>query len=99
MIQHQRQSDQALLWMREKLNKVLNKGVSPADIRLQMTKDVDQANRKWRIERQPHERALPPVDWSITIADVYPYKDDPQKYCTWVERWARATLLEMKFEG
>lgn len=99
MTQHQRYSDQALLWMRDTLEKVLNKGVSASDIRLRMTNDVDQANRKWKIERQPHEQALPPVDWSITIADVYLYKDDPQKYCTWVERWARATLLEMKFEG
>lgn len=95
MIQHQRHSDQALSWMRDTLDEVLNKGVSASDIRLRMTSDVDQANRKWKIERQPHEQALPPADWSITIADVYPYKDDPQKYCT----WARATLLEMKFEG
>ena len=95
MIQHQRYSDQALLWMQQNLRDVLENGVDPSEIRVQMTYDVDQAKRQWKIERQPDERELPHINWSITIADVYQHKDDPVSYCTWVEKWARATLEEM----
>ncbi len=96
MIQHQRYSDRALIWMKEKLDAVLNKGVPPERIRLQMASDVDQTTRGWKIERQPDEREVPKVEWSVTIADVYQYKDNPINYCTWVKRWARATLKEMR---
>jgi hypothetical protein len=46
MIQHQRNSDPALIWMQEKLSDVLENGVVPSDIRLQMTSDVDQGKRQ-----------------------------------------------------
>ncbi|MDO9086411.1 MAG: DUF5946 family protein [Anaerolineaceae bacterium] len=95
MIQHLRYSDPALVWMQEKLSDVLENGVYPSEIRLQMTSDMDQAKRAWKIERQPGERELPHINWSITIADVYPHKDDPVSYCAWVEKWARATMEEM----
>ena len=95
MIQHHRYSDQALIWMQKKLRDVLENGVNPSEIRLQMTSEVDQGKRDWKIERQPDERELPPIPWSITVADVYKHKDDPVSYCDWVERWARATLEEM----
>ncbi len=69
MIQHQRYSDPALLWMQKALRDVLENGVNPSEIRLQMTSDVDQSNRDWKIERQPGEPKLPHIAWSITIAD------------------------------
>jgi len=97
MIQHNRYSDPALVWMKKKLEDVLNKVVSPAEIRVQMTRDADQTTRGWKIERQPHERELPQVEWSVTIADVYQHKGDPRSYCSWVERWAKATVLEIRF--
>lgn len=97
MIQHQRYSDPALQWIQQTLRNVLENGVDPSEIRLQMTSDVDQGKRDWKIERQPAERELPPIKWSITIADVYQHKDNPIDYCIWVENWARATLNEMKF--
>ena len=98
MIQHQRYSDRALELMKIKLDEVVNKGVSPADIRLQMNQDVDQSNRGWKIERQSRERDLPHIHWSITIANVFQHKDDPVSYCDWVVKWAKATLLEMRIE-
>jgi hypothetical protein len=69
MIQHQRYSDPALVWMQQTLRDVLENGVDPSDIRLQMTSEVDQGKRDWKIERQPGERELPHITWSITIAD------------------------------
>jgi hypothetical protein len=92
MIQHQRYSDPALVWMQQALRDVLENGVDPSDIRLQVTSDVDQGQRDWKIERQPDELKLPYIDWSITIADVYLHREDPASYCTWVEKWARSTL-------
>ena len=92
MIQHQRYSDPALVWMQQTLRDVLENGVDPSDIRLQVTSDVDQGQRDWKIERQPDELKLPYIDWSITIADVYLHREDPASYCTWVEKWARSTL-------
>ena len=41
MIQHQRYSDQALIWMQKNLREVLENGASPSDIRFQMTSKVD----------------------------------------------------------
>ena len=76
MIQHQRYSDPALLWMQHTLRDVLENGVNPSEIRFQMSSEVDQGKRDWKIERQPHERELPHIHWSITIADVYQHKDD-----------------------
>ncbi len=98
MIQHQRYSDPALIWMQENLREVLENGASPSDIRFQMSTNVDQGKRNWKIERQHDEPELLYIDWSITIADVYKHKDDPVSYCTWVEKWARATLEEMKYQ-
>ena len=99
MIQHQRYSDPALAWMQQNLREVLENGVSPIEIRTQMTSTLDQKKRGWKVERQPDEPKLPHIEWSITIADVYSYKDDPASYCTWVEKWARTTLVEMRIEG
>jgi hypothetical protein len=82
--------------MQEKLRDVLEKGVSPEVIRIQMSNEVDQGKRDWKIERQPGERKLTIIHWSITIADVYQHKNDPVSYCDWVERWARATFKEIK---
>ena len=96
MIQHQRYSDPALLWMQQTLRNVLENGVDPSEIRLQMSSEVDQGKRDWKIERQPGERELPPINWSITIADVCQHKDNPTDYCTWVEKWARKTFEEMQ---
>jgi len=95
MIQHQRYSNPALAWMQQNLRDVVENGVSPTDIRTLMTSTVDQKKRGWKVERQPDEPKLPHIDWSITIADVYPHKDDPLSYCSWVEHWAEATLEEM----
>lgn len=95
MIQHHRYSDQALIWMQKNLRDVLENGVNPSEIRLQMTSEEDQGKRGWKIERQPDERELPSIDWSITFADVYLHKEDPVSYCAWVEGWARATMEEM----
>lgn len=95
MIQHQRYSDPALIWMQKALHDVLENGVNLSEIRLQMTSEVDQGKRDWKIERQPDEPELPHIVWSITIADVYQHKYDPVSYCAWVEKWARATLEEM----
>jgi len=46
MIQHQRYSDPALVWMQQTLRDVLENGVDPSDIRLQVTSDVDQGKRQ-----------------------------------------------------
>lgn len=69
MIQHQRYSDPALVWMQQTLRDVLENGVDPSDIRLQVTSDVALGKRQWKIERQPREPALPHINWTITIAD------------------------------
>lgn len=95
MIQHQRYSDPALRLMQQALHDVLENGVNLSEIRVHMTSDVDQGKCDWKIERQPSEPKLPHINWSITIAVVYQHKNDPVDYCTWVEKWARATLAEM----
>jgi hypothetical protein len=63
MIQHQRYSNPALVWMQQNLREVLENGVSPTEIRTQMTTTVDQKKRGWKVERQSDELKLPSIDW------------------------------------
>lgn len=95
MIQHNRYSDAALVWMRDTLAAHLDGGLSPQEIRRAMGLTAASDQRAWKVLRQPGERPLPAVAWSLTIADVARGAHDATAYCALIRRWARATLAEM----
>jgi len=96
MIQHRRYSDAALVWIEQTLRANLEDGVEAGQIRRQAARETDQGRRAWKIIRQPDARPLPPIDWSMTIADVARGYQDAGSYRDLVKRWAAATLKEMK---
>ena len=101
MIQHRRYSNDGLAWIAQKLRETLEQGVSPAEIRRQVTREVGQAQRGWKVTRQPGEPPLPRIAWSMTIADVdagcraASGAPDPARYRDLIHQWARVTLSEM----
>ncbi len=95
MIQHNRYSDSALLWMRDTLAAHLDGGLSPQEIRRGMGITAANDQRAWKVLRQPDEHLLPAVAWSVTIADVAHAYHGAAGYCAQIRRWARATLNEM----
>jgi hypothetical protein len=96
MIQHRRYSDEGLVWIEKTLRDVLVSGVPLDEIRRLAGKETDQGKRAWKVTRQPGERELPKIAWSMTIVDVASNYQDAATYCQLVRRWSRATLEEMR---
>jgi len=96
MIQHRRYSDEALIWIEQKLHDYFERGFPVDQIRHRAEIETDQARRAWKVIRQADAPPLPEIAWSMTIVDVAANYQDAQSYCELVERWARTTLHEMK---
>lgn len=95
MIQHGRYSDEALTWIEQQLREHLEHGVPVQHIRQKAARQTQQRGRTWKVTRPKGAAALPHVAWSMTIVDIVPALQDPDRYCQEVERWARNTLQEM----
>jgi hypothetical protein len=96
MIQYGRYSDEALLWIRDKLRAHLE-GSLPVDvIRRQAGRETGQAKRTWPVIRVPDARPLTKIAWTMTIADVAAGYRDAASDCALVKRWASITVQEMQ---
>ncbi|MCE1253403.1 MAG: DUF5946 family protein [Anaerolineae bacterium] len=95
MIQHNRYSDEALVWMERQLHDFLHEGKSVNQIRARTGREVQQNKRSWRMSRQEGDRCLAKVNWSMNILDVARAYADAESYCTLITRWAELTLHEM----
>ena len=94
-IQHQGYSQAALAWIAEHLLRALQG--EPVDrIRTAAQSAEDQRFRTEKIERQPQEPQLEPVNWRMTILDVYVHMQDAESYCLWIRRWAQAVYEDMQ---
>ncbi len=96
MLQHKRYSDPALGWIEEKIRLVLDAGQDGQQVTRRMAKETSQAQRTWKVLRQPGDPPLPDIAWSMTIADVAARYTDAESYCTLIRQWARVTIDEMK---
>jgi hypothetical protein len=96
MIQHGLYSDEALVWIAQKLRATLEEGLPAEKIRRQAAREAGPGARTWKVTRQPGARPLPKIAWSMTIVDVAAHYQDAIRYCTAVTRWARSTLQEMQ---
>lgn len=95
MIQHQRYSDTALVWIEAQLRAHLA-GTSPEYIRRQAQTQVDSTGRSWKIQRTADDRTLPAIAWSMTIVDVYERYADAASYCALIRAGAQTVLTEMQ---
>jgi hypothetical protein len=96
MIQHRRYSDPGLVWIADKLRLFLEEGVATADIRQMASKEAGNETRTWKVTRRPDEPPLPPIAWSMTIADVANRYTDAASYREQITAWAQVTLREMQ---
>ncbi len=96
MIQHGRYGDEALKWIERQLRAYLEEGLPVEQIRKQGARQTGQAERTWKVTRQPEAPLLPKIAWSMTIADVAANYRDAGSYCELVRQWARVTLREMQ---
>jgi hypothetical protein len=96
MLQHERYSDEALVWTQATLKAYFDEELTAPQIRQRAAQTANRANRTWKVTRRADERPLPKVAWSMTIADVAQSTRDSEMYCEQVRRWARTTLTQME---
>jgi len=96
MIQHGQYSDDALIWMEQRLRDYLEKGLSSEQIRRRAMKETDQGKRDWIVTRRPGDPPQRQIAWSMTIVDVALRVKDAESYRESVKEWAHITLREMK---
>lgn len=96
MVQHKRYSDDALVWIEQKLRDYFEKGMSAAAIRDQAGREAAQNKRSWKVERRSTEKTLPDVEWKKRITDVKFAEGDAEAYCREITTWARTTLDDMQ---
>lgn len=95
-IQHGRYSDEALVWIAQKLQAYLDEGISTGQMRRQDAQEIAQDKRIWKVTRRPSEPPQAKIAWSKTIVNVASKYRDAESYRDLVKQWARATLQEMK---
>lgn len=96
MVQHKRYSDEALVWIEQKLRDYLEKGLSTEEIRDQAGRDADQTKRSWKVGRRQTEKNLPDVNWKKRITDVKFSEGDSEAYRREITAWAKSTLDDMQ---
>ena len=101
MIQHGRYSTEGLAWIQQQLRAHLEENVPVEHIRRKAGREANQANRTWKVTRQPGKPPLPKIAWSMTITDIESGcldetgLPDAVRYCALIREWAHATLKEM----
>jgi hypothetical protein len=93
MIQHNKYSEDALVWIKERLREFLEKGIPIETIRQQAKMETDQSKRSWRVTSKRTDRIR--IHWSMTIMDVAAQYHDAESYCRLIRQWAEKTLADM----
>ncbi|BCL79383.1 hypothetical protein ccbrp13_18480 [Ktedonobacteria bacterium brp13] len=96
MIQHERYSQEALVWIQSTLRIYLEKELTGQQLRQLAAKGTVSATRTWKVIRQADAPSLPKIAWSMTITDVAQSIHDAERYCEQVKQWAHTTLRQME---
>jgi Family of unknown function (DUF5946) len=96
MIQHERYSEEALIWTKATLRAYFDEHLTAYQLRQRAAQATNRATRTWKVTRRADALLLPKVAWTMTIVDVAQSIQDPEKYCEQVRRWAGATLQQME---
>jgi hypothetical protein len=98
LIQHERYSDEALVWAQSMLRVHLDEHLTEQQLLLSLRREGKHQNarsRTWKFNRASDARPLPKVVWPLTIVDVAQYLSNVEAYDERVKQWARATLQHM----
>jgi hypothetical protein len=76
--------------MRNLLQKFVQDGIRPADVRTRNRKDLDSGNRTWSLSKGPRLQLPPSFTWTLTILSVD--DSDSEQYSQDINRWARQVL-------
>ncbi len=89
-------SPDGLTEARRLLVEFVERGASPAEVRQRNQKRVDSSQRDWKIKATAtsHGSYDPPVQWTMTAADVATGGAD--HYCDSVRQWARSINEALK---
>jgi Family of unknown function (DUF5946) len=96
MVQHERYSDEALIWTQATLKAYFDEQLTAHQLRQRAAQATNRSTYTWKVTRRTDAPPLPRVVWSMTIANVARSIQDSEKYCEQVRRWARATLQQME---
>jgi hypothetical protein len=82
-------SPDGLVYARQLLDDMLERGLSPVDIRRQRSAQVDSGARSWKVTARPgaHGSYEKPPKWTMTAADVIARgaEDYPQSVRDWIK--------------
>lgn len=76
------------------------RGLPPAEVRRRGRQQVDSGRRAWKVTgsaERGHGSYDPPVDWTMTAADVV--AGGPAAYCDNVRRWADSMVAALRAAG
>ncbi len=99
LVQHERYSDEALVWAKSMLHAHLDETMTEQQLLEQLRtagKDRGSHVRTWKFNRAPDAPPLPKIRWSMTIVDVTrQMENDAERYGELIKQWAQATLQQM----
>ncbi len=96
MIQHGKYSDEALVWIEQRLRDYFEKGIPAGEIRKRAEMETSQDKRTWKVIRQKSDPPQAKIPWSMTIIDVANQFHNAEDYRELVRQWAVMTLAEMQ---
>lgn len=97
LIQHERYSDEALIWAQSLLRVHLDERLTEAQLLQALRSDRGRQAppRTWKFPRSPDAPPLPKIAWPVTIVDVAHHLEDAEAYGARVKQWAHTTLQHM----
>ncbi|EFH89284.1 hypothetical protein Krac_10831 [Ktedonobacter racemifer DSM 44963] len=96
LIQHERYSDEALVWAQSMLQVHLDANLTEQQLLRSLRSDRKQQAshpRTWKFNRSADARPLPKIAWPLTIVDVAQYLHNAQMYSERVKQWAQAVVF------
>ena len=81
------------------LERFVEQGATPQDIRRQQSATVNSRNRTWKITGTPdsHGAYHQPIQWTMTAANVI--ANGENQYCASVRTWARSVYEALRASG
>lgn len=97
LIQHERYSDEALVWAQSMLRTHLDEHLTEAQLlrTLRFEGRPQTPSRTWKFSRAADAPPLPKITWPFTIVDVAHCLENREVYSAQVKQWARTTLQQM----
>lgn len=98
IIQHERYSNEALVWAQSLLRLHLDERLTEQQLLHHLRtegKSPALRTRTWKFNRSADAPPLPKVAWSVTLLDVIQQLQSAEMYSERVKQWARETLQQM----